>query len=296
MSLLNHLKTIIKDISKGDYESGKKLDRFMTDKQYSKEEMNLIDSIGFMGVKLEVRELQLKDKIEELSIQNKRLMEANKRNEIFSTLFVNLFLSISLYVFLVFTAISFDYYSQYSARIVELIFFTTCVIIIKKSKFSFAYFGVTLRDLGKSLRLALPGTIAICILLVALKYLCMVFNVEGLTGPLFLIENFNLLFWAYVPVVVLQEFLARGVIQTIIEYVLAGRHSAWWAIITASSLFGLVHIQLSVALALAAFVFSIYWGFIYHKCKTLVGVSISHLVIGNFAYLLGFWDFLEKLT
>jgi membrane protease YdiL (CAAX protease family) len=75
---------------------------------------------------------------------------------------------------------------------------------------------------------------------------------------LFIVDNFDLLFIIYLPIVFLQEFLSRGVIQTAIASVLDERNANFWAIITASALFGLVHIQLSVFVAFASFACGLY--------------------------------------
>ncbi len=69
----------------------------------------------------------------------------------------------------------------------------------------------------------LPSTITICIILIVVKFLCIKNGVNGLDGSLFDDQCFNMLLLLYLPVVVIQEFLAKGVVQTVIEHVLAGR-------------------------------------------------------------------------
>jgi len=188
-----------------------------------------------------------------------------------------------------------NFESDYTPRLVELIFFITCFVIVKKSKFPLTFFGFTFHGAMKSIKYMLPSTITICIILIVVKFLCIKNGVNGLDGSLFDDQCFNMLLLLYLPVVVIQEFLAKGVVQTVIEHVLAGRRVKLWAIITAASLFGLVHIELSVIIAIASFLFGIYWGVIYIKSRTLVGVCISHFLIGNLAYLLGFWNYLLKI-
>ena len=217
---------------------------------------------------------------------------ARQKNQLFSTIFVNLFLSVSLYIFLIFLARDLNFHVQDSARIVEAIFLGVCILIIRKSGFSFSFFGMTSKGAAESIRLILPSTLAICAGLIALKALCIGLEVPGLHNELFISANFDLLLLIYLPVAILQEFLARGVIQTAIESVLDGPKAALWAIITSSALFGLVHIQLSVAIAFASFICSLYWGHLYIRRRTLAGVSISHFLIGAMAYVLGFWDYL----
>lgn len=293
--LLKKLGCIISAITHGDYSQGESLDKVLRDKNLSVDDEKFVESLGLMTVKLEVHEMTLKSTINDLRLKNSELVEQIETRELFSTLFVALFLSISLYIFLLFIANAMNFESDYAPRVVELIFFLMCFVIVKKSKFPLTFFGFTLHGAIQSIKYMLPSTIAICLMLIVAKYLCIKNGVNGLEGPLFHDQYFNLLLLLYVPVVVVQEFLAKGVVQTVIEHVLAGRRAKLWAIITAASLFGLVHIELSVTIAIASFLFAIYWGVIYFKSRTLIGVCISHFLIGNLAYLLGFWNYLVNM-
>lgn len=291
-TLLNKLGRIISGITHGDYSQGESLDNVLRDEGLSVEDTNFVESLGLMTVKLEVNELVLNSTINDLQSKNRDLVELNEKRELFSTIFVGLFLSISLYIFLLFIANAANYESEYAPRVVELIFIVTCLVIVKKSKFPLTFFGFTFHGAMKSIKTMLPSTITICIALIVVKYLCIKNGVNGLGGPLFYDLEFNMLDLLYFPVVVVQEFLARGVAQTVIEHVLAGPRAKIWSIITAAILFGLVHIELSVAIAIASFLFGIYWGLVYVKSRTLVGVCISHFLMGYLTYFLGFWNYL----
>jgi membrane protease YdiL (CAAX protease family) len=220
-------------------------------------------------------------------------LDAKRKNSFFSIIFVTLFLAIFLYVFLTFLVKNLQWEFKDSARVVEAIFLTACILIIRKSGFSISYLGVTLRGAVESIRVMAPGTLIACLGLIGLKGLFIVAGAKGMYHELFIVDNFDLLFIIYLPVAFLQEFLSRGVIQTAIASVLDERNANFWAIITASALFGLVHIQLSVGVAFASFVCGLYWGYVFNKKKCLIGVSLSHFLIGDLAYVLGFWDYLH---
>ena len=292
--LLKTLSGIISAITNGYYSQGKKIDSVLRGKDLQAEDAVFVESLGLMTVKLEANELALKNTIDDLRSRNIDLAELIKNRELFSTIFVGLFLSISLYIFLLFIADSLNFKSDYFPRIVELIFFITCFVIVKKSDLPRTFFGVTLHGAIKSIKYMFPSTIVICAIMIAIKYLCIQNDVKGLDGVLFYDKYFNILILLYVPVVAIQDFLSKGVIQTTIEHVLVGRHARLWSIITASALFGLVHIQLSVEIAIASSLLGVYWGVVYVKSRTLIGVGISHLLIGNLAYLLGFWNYFLK--
>jgi membrane protease YdiL (CAAX protease family) len=290
--VVNRTEAIVSAVMRGDYDRVIDLDRMQESEKYPREEIRLLRSLGLMSVKLEAREIELARVIGDLKSKNELLLEGKRKNRLFSTIFVSLFLSISLYVFLIFFAGNHEYHQEDAARIVEIIFLTACIVIIKRSGFPFSSMGVSLEGASASIRRILPGTLAACAALVLIKGLFMLTGVGGMDGRLIVMDNFDLLFAVYLPVAVLQEFMARGVIQTAIEHVLDEKNAALWAILTSSALFGLVHIELSVGVAAASFFCSLYWGYIYTKTRCLVGVSLSHFIIGDLAYVLGLWDYL----
>jgi membrane protease YdiL (CAAX protease family) len=290
--LLHHLSSFVNAVTRGDYCKGQEVTRMATGLHLEKNEKDFLESLELMSVKLEAREFCLEEAINDLRTRNAELMEEKQRNRLFSTIFVSLFLAVTLYIFLIFLAGKLHSDLEGSARIVEAIFLVVCILIVRKSGLPLSSLGVTLQGAAQSLRLMVPGTVAACAGLVALKSLCIRLEVPGLDQELFILDNFDLLFVVYLPIAVFQEFLARGVIQTAIESVLATRNATLWAIVTASALFGLVHMQLSVEIAVASFVCGLYWGYLYFRRRCLVGVSLSHFMIGAMAYVLGFWDYL----
>jgi membrane protease YdiL (CAAX protease family) len=70
-----------------------------------------------------------------------------------------------------------------------------------------------------------------------------------------------------------------------------GPSSGFLAIVVTSFLFGALHMTHSISLSLSALLTSWLWGWMYNRHKSLVGVSVSHFLIGNAAGLMGFWTF-----
>lgn len=290
--ILKKITTFVTNVTRGNYSSSKDIENLQATANLQEDEAEFLESLGLMSVKLEAREFALEETIKDLRSKNAELVEAGQKNQLFSTVFVSLFLSISFYVFLISLARSLDFHENDSARIVEAIFLCVCILIIRKSGLPFSSLGLTFKGSMESIRFMLPGTITICLGLMVIKGLFILLEIPGMDHQLFVLSNFDLLFIVYLPVAFLQEFLARGVIQTAIESVLDKRNATFWAIITASALFGLVHIQLSVGVALTSFLCGIYWGYLYSRQRCLAGVTLSHFLIGNMAYVLGFWDYL----
>ena len=103
--------------------------------------------------------------------------------------------------------------------------------------------------------------------------------------------NFGILDWtfaAYLVVATLQEFLARGVCLTSIERNISGRYAAPAVIILSALVFGLPHMTFSVSFAAWSLAGGVIWGILYMRHRTILGVSISHYLVGTMAFLCGF--------
>jgi len=87
----------------------------------------------------------------------------------------------------------------------------------------------------------------------------------------------------------LQEFLVRGCLQGSLERFLVYKHTALMSIILANLMFGMFHLFISFYVSLVAMIGGFAWGFLYHRHKTLVGISMSHVILGVSAFnIIGF--------
>jgi hypothetical protein len=91
-----------------------------------------------------------------------------------------------------------------------------------------------------------------------------------------------LLVFVYCIFIVVQEFIARGVIiSTILNFLEGVKHSRLGAIIMSSMLFSAQHLHLpSIAFAVLVFIPGIFWGWLFVRHRSILGVSISHIIIG----------------
>jgi CRP-like cAMP-binding protein len=78
----------------------------------------------------------------------------------------------------------------------------------------------------------------------------------------------------------LQELLARGGIQGMLNQLLIGKYRTAQAIFASSLIFGACHLFLSFSIAFGVFFLSLYLGVLYSRVQNLIGVSIAHAVIG----------------
>jgi membrane protease YdiL (CAAX protease family) len=76
-----------------------------------------------------------------------------------------------------------------------------------------------------------------------------------------------------------QEFIARGVIQTSLQKFL-NEASGRQTVMLTSFLFGVFHLHISIVFSLIVFVGSVVFGFLYLRTENLIGVSILHWLLG----------------
>lgn len=90
-----------------------------------------------------------------------------------------------------------------------------------------------------------------------------------------------------------QEIVFRGGIQSYLQFFLQGKYRTVLAILTTSVMFGMMHLVFSTRLALSIIFLSIFWGWMFARQKTLMGVVLSHMLIGTWAFfILGIQQFL----
>ncbi len=98
-------------------------------------------------------------------------------------------------------------------------------------------------------------------------------------------------FYMYFVHCYMQEFFARGVLQTSLIRILGwnGRRndSAALAILFAALVFSVLHYPLGFPFVLATFISGLLFGYLYQRHKNLLGVSLVHFAMGKF--LFGFY-------
>ena len=183
---------------------------------------------------------------------------------------------------------------------VPAILFILCILawFVRTSGYPASFFGITLKNAGRHVAEAVLLTLPWMALAVVMK-MWMVANVESMAGlPLFQMfaasgmENtaggasaFNpWLTLAYIVFVPFQELIYRGALQGALDHFLTGPWRHWLAIIGSNVIFSAGHLYISPGLSITAFVAGLFWGWLYNRQRGLAGVSVSHI-------LLGFWAF-----
>lgn len=145
-----------------------------------------------------------------------------------------------------------------------------------------AAFGLTFRGAGASLvegvavGAALVGVLALGRALTVAPGEAMITwgSVAGYSG----LES-ALFFALYGPHCLLQEVVARGVIQGSLERYLGDRNPQA-GLLVASAMFGVFHLHVSLTFALATFGVSLVFGILYARRRSLAGPTAAHLMLG----------------
>ena len=90
----------------------------------------------------------------------------------------------------------------------------------------------------------------------------------------------------YPLTVILQEFLARGVMQENLRRIFTGKHAAALSIFVSALVFGVLHIAYGLPYMLGATLLLGVLGIFYHKQGNIWGLCIIHYVLGEVATFL----------
>ncbi len=273
----------------------------LTDKTENSPELaELAETFGMMSVKIEAREFALENTIEELKKKNVQIEQLNGQRSLLSIVFVSIVLLITFYIFILGLIHDQTFSNQFIAKfvtdypVIEVISLAVVLAVVLTSNLRLIDFGLTFTGWKRSVIESLIVSGAFILLLVLIKYLCNRYF-PGLfrETKLFDLSYFGFTYITYLVVAPLQEFICRGAVQGTLEKILDLRYRGFFAVLVTTFLFGAVHMMSSLNLAVVSFVTGWLWGWMYHRQKNLVGVSLSHFLIGNISGLMGYWTFLE---
>ena len=104
---------------------------------------------------------------------------------------------------------------------------------------------------------------------------------------------YSLFYIAFVP---LQSFLANGVIQSLILDCTTIKYKVFLSCAASTVFFASLHLQFDYLYALIMFVPGACWSYMYARQRSLLGISISHSIIGVYAFIfLGLDHFISSI-
>ena len=81
-----------------------------------------------------------------------------------------------------------------------------------------------------------------------------------------------------------QEIIVRGALQTSFYEFSVGIHKVFWSVILSNFLFSITHLHLSLSASFEVYVPGLILGLLYARHRTLVGVTLAHMLIGVWAF------------
>ena len=173
---------------------------------------------------------------------------------------------------------------------------TVMFVMIKKSGYPLKTFGLTTHNWKKVVRdsflLTLPLLLGIALLKAYVLYTNphiddRVFGVLSLFEGERVDPTFYLYGLAYALFCPVQEFISRSGIQSALQNFLPDTKSRTWiAIILSNLMFSTAHSHVNLTFALLTFFPGLYWGWMYSRQRSLLGASVSHIMVGVWIFFI----------
>lgn len=182
--------------------------------------------------------------------------------------------------------------STYLTHGVEILSLGMLVFILCKTNLTLKDLGIFSNNLKKDILIGV--IVAICSFL----FLCLLKLVARMVAPNSFspelpfvdITKFGLPQLVYIFTAGIQEFLARGVMQSNLDRIMVSKHHAAMSIILSSMIFAALHIHFGFLFMVGAAILAGLEGILYNKQQSIVGVWIVHWVFGVSGTLLSLID------
>jgi membrane protease YdiL (CAAX protease family) len=186
---------------------------------------------------------------------------------------------------------------------VMILFAVSAIFIIKVSGYPLSFYGLTLQKWFRHSIEGLLYSIPILFLGLVLKWV-LIREVEIFKDiPFFSISQLQVNYKSiiifggfYTLTAPFQELVARGFLQSCLHNFFRGPNRIFLAILTSNLLFQMLHTAIGFWLAIVSFVLGIFWGILFEKQKSLVGVSVSHAFIGTTMFFIFDFNTLFQLA
>ena len=184
-----------------------------------------------------------------------------------------------------------------------IVFFTIVTIMaMRRTGLPLSRFGITWKDWPQQAIQGLIWTLPLMLLFLFIKAFFVYFTAnpnhlhlisgigEGMVDGQFSLRLYLTTMFLYAILCPVQELIVRGAFQSTFFNFLPGNelYRKWNAIILSNLVFASVHSHLSFGFAAVTFILGLFWGWLFHKQKSIVSVSASHVLLGVCViYILG---------
>lgn len=172
-----------------------------------------------------------------------------------------------------------------------LAFGASAIWLIRTSDYPLSFYGLTFDKWHKQAWEGLLWTIPLLVFVTFLKWGLIFFVPEFedlwlFDSPFKHVRIGDMLFYVgiYLVLVPLQELVARGFLQSCFRNFFQGPYRVFFAILTSNLFFEMPHTIHHLSFAIATFCFGIFWGYMFERQKSLVGVCVSHALVGAWVF------------
>lgn len=293
-SPLSELAAAAAEVAKGDFDAAKRIFALADPDAQEAEIAAVAEAFGVMAVSVEAREICLERALTEIREKNAELEEASRTRAEFGTIASFIIIVLSMYaIALAFmqNVIKLDINLRRTS--VETISFGFLLLqigmaaaFILRHKPRPEDYGWTLDGWRRSLAESAVVMAVTFGAMVGIKWV-LVRHTPGLAAhPLV-----DWRYWggwqtvsSYLFVAPAQELIGRGFLQNSIEKFLTGPRRRSVAILLTSMQFGVVHLHFSFETGVIAMLSGVLFGAMFARQRSLLGVSLSHYVLGSLAF------------
>lgn len=165
-----------------------------------------------------------------------------------------------------------------------------CLTFIKRSGLPISSFGLTWKNWQKSVSESLLCTIPLILVTLLIKWTIIstvpmfkddpLMNFHHLLKSHLATADWLLITIGYSLFVPLQALMVNGCMQTVFTKFFVGPNNNFLAIVLSNLLFSITHLRISLSLAIFVFFVGCVWGWLYSRHQTIVGISVSHMILG----------------
>lgn len=218
------------------------------------------------------------------------LVHSNRQRREASTVFAVLMICVCVYLFMwsLLRHLNIEPPGWVMNLLIEGISILMFIVILKTTSFSIHDIGLRITDVKKTfvpdIWITVIGAAALVLGKVVLLRSVPGFFPEGAPFWDWSVGTVADIF--YPATVVLQEFLARGVMQENLNRVFTGKYATILSIVVSSLVFGVLHIHYGFMFMVASTVLLGALGMLYHRQGNIWGLCIIHYVLGEAATFL----------
>lgn len=209
--------------------------------------------------------------IDKLRAENANLKKTVNFGHFFVIIVASLGLSSIFVNILVTYKTGFDIRSVTFNWVYLLILLVPILFFVLKSSYSFSTFGINRCNLKRTV-------LESCLIIVFIGPI--LFFSTGYKLSQFFVHFLNIGAFSYLLHSAVQEFVARGVVQTTLFNFMSKRNNDLVPIVLAAFIFSMFHLQIGLEAVYITFVAGILFGYLYYRQGNIFGVTFVHFVLG----------------